>query len=380
MMLGRILLHSRKLAYGVRTYGPRYLLHAPANELRNPRLAITLHLRRAVTSVADRLRPRSGGDTLPDDCLIFAFDLDAAPITFDIATFLAGAELERRRLGLAALYVLFIPGRHDGLRQELPGYETAITTARRHWRVRNILIPTLALLPSVRGYTVCATREQAEALLVPGHPVVPEDYRVWLSRQPDKRLVHVRAADGPVWPLLRASDQARALVAGFLASACGGRRPLVITLRESTAYPARNSRQEEWRAFLDTVDRTRFAPIVVHDTERTPAPGPFDGELSYDPARWHVDLRMALYEAAWLNLAVMQGPMELCWYNERARYVVFVDLSADPSCSAELITEGGVNVGQDLPFATPFQHIVWHADRAPLIREAFDQMSARIEG
>jgi len=120
-------------------------------------------------------------------------------------------------------------------------------------------------------------------------------------------------------------------------------------------------------------------PIVVHDTERPAGSGPLDGEIACDPARWNLEIRMALYEAAWLNLAVMQGPMELCWYNERARYLVFVDLSADPSCSAELIAEGGVNVGSDLPFATPFQHIVWQADRATLIRRAFDEMAARID-
>jgi hypothetical protein len=107
-------------------------------------------------------------------------------------------------------------------------------------------------------------------------------------------------------------------------------------------------------------------------------PAALAGEIFCEAARWNLEARMALYEAAWLNLAVMHGPMELCWYNERARYVLFLDPGADASSEAEIV-EGGLEIGRDLTFATPFQHIVWQTDRAAVIREAFDAMAARIE-
>jgi hypothetical protein len=378
-MATRLRVHSRKMAYGVRQYGVRYLLNAPANELRNPRLEVTRLIRAAAIAVGDAFRRRPNESPVPEDCLLFVYDLGASPITFDFATFLAGAELERRRHGLNGIYVLFIPGPHDGLRRELPSYEATMSPERRHWRVRHMLLPLTAFLPSVHGYTVCATRAQANPW-IGGGPMVPQDFRVWLPRQPDKRLAHTGANGGRFWPMLRATGHGRTIVEGFLESVCDGRLPVVVTIRDSATSPVRNSHIDEWRAFLDSLDRRRFVPILVHDAEAPlgPVPAALAGEIFCEAARWNLEARMALYEAAWLNLAVMHGPMELCWYNERARYVLFLDPGADASSEAEIV-EGGLEIGRDLTFATPFQHIVWQTDRAAVIREAFDAMAARIE-
>jgi hypothetical protein len=88
---------------------------------------------------------------------------------------------------------------------------------------------------------------------------------------------------------------------------------------------------------------------------------------------------MALYEAAWLNVAVMHGPMELCWYNERTRYLLFLQIGADPTSSEDALAEGGVRRHRDLAFAHEFQHIVWQADEADTIRRSFADMAARID-
>jgi hypothetical protein len=384
MPLASMAFHARRIADGVRGYGLRYLLRAPANELRNPRLAMTAAVRRALIAAVELVRPPGmNGVMCPDDCLLFAFDLDASPVTFDFATFLAGAEVERRRRGLDGIFVIFIPGSREGLREELPGYEAAINPAQRQWRVRHVLIPMLTLLPSVRGYTFCATREQAAKEIPPRHgALVPQDFRVWLPRQPDKRLVHDAAAAGvAIWPMLSTTSIAREIASRFLDSVCRGRLSVVITIRASASAPARNSNVAEWRAFVDGLDRQRFAAIFVLDAEAAVAdvPPELAGETFCEAARWNLEIRMALYDAAWLNMAVMQGPMELCWYNERARYLVFLEVGRDPGSSARVIEEGGVRVGQDLGFATPLQHIVWQGDRASVIREAFDAMTARIE-
>ena len=383
-LIRRAAARARWIVAAVRTHGIGYVFRAPGNELRNPRLAATKKIRAALVQTADRLAPitrHPGMD--PDDCLLFAFDLGASPVTFDFATFLAGAEIERRRRGFDGLFVVFIPGAHGGLRKEQRGYESSVDHARRQWRVRNVLIPLLAHLPSVRGYTMCATRDQAAALLPnDSASVVPSDFRVWLPRQPDKRLVHEHAATGgTVWPLLCPTQQGREFADQFLREVCPDRRLVVITIRQTRAAAERNSQLDEWRSFLATIDRRRFAPILVHDTESvsmSPPPELAD-EVFCDAARWNVEIRMALYDAAWLNLAVMHGPMELCWYNQRSRYVVFLPVGADPSSSTESIAEGGLRLGEDLGFATPVQHIVWAADRAEAIRDAFEQMSARIE-
>jgi hypothetical protein len=230
---------------------------------------------------------------------------------------------------------------------------------------------------------ICPSREYADALIShEASRVVPEGFRVWLPRQPSKNLVHQHAAAGAaIWPLLRATERGRQAVGDFLERHCQGRRPLVITLRCSASSHTRNSRMDQWAAFVESLDRSRYTPIFVHDSEAPmdDRPVPLDRELFCEAARWNLEIRMALYEAAWLNLAVMHGPMELCWYNERARYLLFLEIGAHPSSSERIIAEGGQPIRRDLAFATPFQHIVWQSDDAANIRTAFEDMARKLE-
>jgi hypothetical protein len=97
-----------------------------------------------------------------------------------------------------------------------------------------------------------------------------------------------------------------------------------------------------------------------------------------DAAAWNLELRMALYEHAWLNMAVMHGPMELCWYCEKARYLLFVPVETDTATTRDALTEAGHRIGHDLEFATPGQHLVWEADSLGAIRTAFAAMEKQL--
>src|SRR5512135_1484495 len=97
----------RRIFNGLRTVGPRYLLRVVPNEFARPRLALTRRIRNALIAVGDRVRkPAEAGVAWSDDCLQFVYDLAAAPLTFDFATYLAAAEIERRARGLAGINVI----------------------------------------------------------------------------------------------------------------------------------------------------------------------------------------------------------------------------------------------------------------------------------
>jgi len=92
-------------------------------------------------------------------------------------------------------------------------------------------------------------------------------------------------------------------------------------------------------------------------------------------------LRMALYERAYLNLGVNNGPMGLCWLNERSRYITFKILSeAAPNTSVDYMKFLGFEIGRSLPFATSWQQWVWAEDELPVIEQAFAEMVRRIDG
>jgi hypothetical protein len=369
-----------KIGHGLRTQGLNYLRTAPANELANPRLPVTRSVRSAIIRVRDRFAgSKSENRAWSDDALQFFYDLAASPVTFDFASYLAAAEIERRQRKLGWMNVVFVLGPIAGVRRELPDYEAAIDVHTRSARLRNILVPMLAFLPSVRGYAVCGTREQAEAIVAAdGSRIHPSDYRVYLPRQPAKRAIFEHARAGlSIWPMLRATDAGRRFAAEFLAREAKGRKAVVITLRNYDYSPERNSRNADWIAFANSLDPGVFVPIFVHDTEtsmREP-PADFGRHVVCHAASWSLEIRMALYEAAWLNMALMHGPMELCWYNGLARYVLFMSVgnAAAVNSEASLIANGH-RLGVDLEFAKPCQRMVWKRDDLPALMDAFAVM------
>jgi hypothetical protein len=377
----RALLH--KIDSGLRSQGLNYLVTAPINELANPRLPITRYVRSAIIGVRDRFgRVKPDAAAWSNDALQFFYDLSSSPVTFDFASYLAAAEVERRLRKLKDINVIFVLGPKAGVRRELPDYETAIDVPTRQARLRNILVPMLAFLPSVKSYAVCASREQAEAIVTTDRSkLYPSDYRVYLPRQPAKKVIFEHARAGlSIWPMLRATAAGKRFVGEFLAREAKGRKAVVITLRNYDYSPERNSHNADWIAFANSLDPAVYAPIFVHDTEtamREP-PADFGQHIVCHAASWSLEIRMALYEAAWLNMALMHGPMELCWYSEEARYVLFMTVgTAAINTEASLITNGH-RLGTDLEFAKPCQRIVWERDSLPALRKAFAMMEGVI--
>jgi hypothetical protein len=370
----------KKMAFGLRKRGPTYLARALRNEMAGPRFRVTQGLRKVIVWSCDRLFHRQGAMQSFHN-LRFFYDLDVAPITFDFVSYLAGAELERRRLGFDALEVIFVPGRSQGVRGEFAEYDSVVNTDSRNWRVRNLLLPILSLLPSAKSYRICASRDEADAL-AGGRAVFPADYRVFLPRYPAKRLVHDLAATGAsVLPMMRAPAHAKRIAEAFIARVACGRKAIVVTMREYAYTPARNSKIDAWRAFADGLDAEAYVVIFVPDTEavmRANYARVGDHPMC-EAAAWNIEVRMALYEAAWLNMGVMQGPMELCWYSESTRYLIFLNVGNSDVSSEAIIAESGQPLYRDLAFARPFQTIVWADDDLATLSQNFAAAAARLQ-
>jgi len=372
-----------KLYYGLRTRGVGYLLRVIPNEIANPRLGVTAYIRSALIRLLGIVhRSSSSNAAWSRSCLQFFYDLSASPLTFDFAGYLAAAEVERRTRGLAGINVIFVLGSYDGVRREEAAYDAAIDRVKRLGRLRNVLIPMLSLLPSVRSYAVCAERDAAAELITANQEqLYPRDYRVFLPRQPSPRVIHEHARrKAVIWPLLCATEHGRRIVREFLDREAIGRLPVVITLRHYDYSPARNSRSEDWIAFASALDPNVYAPIFVHDTETAMRRSRVDvrGHILCEAATWNLEVRMALYEAAWLNMALMHGPLELCWYNERVRYLLFINLGTAPETTEARLIENGHRIGQDLVFARPWQRLIWGADQESALRREFHVMELQL--
>jgi hypothetical protein len=374
----------KKIGSRLRSHGLGYFVLLARTEIAYPSSRATQLVRNGVIAIGDAFRRRGAGvDAWSEDCLQFVYDLSVSPITFDFASYLAAAEVERRLRGFEGINVILVMEPRQGVRDEAPDYESVVNKGARLWRVRNMLLPMLGFLSTVRGVAVCASREQARGLIASDpRRLYPSDYRLFLPRNPDKWVIHAHARHGvPIWPMFRATDHGRRLVGEFLEREAKGRRPIVMTLRNYPYTPQRNSRNADWLAFADGLDLSRYAPIFVHDADTVmqPPPADFSRHIVFDAASVNLEIRMALYEAAWLNLALMAGPTELCWYNERARYLLFIAVGSAAVQTEAALIRNGHQIGRDLDFAKPYQRIVWQLDELATIRREFLAMEALLK-
>lgn len=271
------------------------------------------------------------------------YDLSTSPYSYDFLTFLCAAR------GQGCNHTVFVPGER--------AYQKC-TPAEQAFRMDNLLLPLAELSGEV---TVCRTRDEARQF----EPVYPFGYSVDKPVHGHllKQLVHQKKAK---W--LQPSERARRIVKEDI-----GGSPVVITIRETHIKPERNSNIAEWVKVADWLRSNGERVVFVPDTEATERNF---WHTSYPLAAFDVDVRLALYESASMNLGVNNGPMALLMYS-RLPYRYFRPITDGyAESSASYWKASGVPVGGQLPWARENQRIVWQQDTFEAITESLEMEAA----
>ncbi len=330
------------------------------------------------------LRQFSETESMNSDSLYAFFDLQVAPITYDVGWFAVAADRMRRQKNLARIHFVIVPGNKDGFREERAAYESVVDTSARLWRLYNVVLPILTLVPAYSGLSLLPHRDAVHSLrATAGNRVYPSDYEPGLpvAHLPVELLQSPPRQDEEIG-ILRSPLQAMRYIESWTAPRLSGRKLVTITLRNYAFMPARNSNTEAWIAFARRLDSTKYLPLFVLDTERTldPLPDIFSGFEVLREASWNVWLRMALYESSHVNLGVNNGPLFTCALNARTRLLIFKIITPSvPQTTEELMSKLGFEIGGQLPFATPFQRLVWEDDALETIEREFVKLTHQIE-
>lgn len=330
------------------------------------------------------LKPVSLRAAVDDANALHAFyDLTIYPSTFDFAYFLMAAEIARHKAGFKSLRVYIVrPGR-DALIRLPSGYNRTVDEHAREWRISNVLLPILSLFPSVGGYSVLPDRVAASALrehltnVYPG-PLSKEAVPIHLSHQEvNSELARTPGAIRPC-----ASTEGLRFIHQWITARARGRKVVTITLRQYGYLLERNSNVEAWAGFAKELVGRNYFPVIVPDTATALAAAPpeFAGITIFPEAALSLPLRMALYESAYLNFATSGGPPSLMILSDRCPFLMLKLLIPNvPLSSADHLTETGFTIGEDPPYLSVRQHIVWESDDLPIIRREFDAIVVKIE-
>jgi len=359
----------------IRTRGWSWFKNRALRELRVPETPLGKRIHPPLKALGKLVIRKK--DTANMSFFLF-YDLEICPVTYDFAWALVIAEHKRRKLGLTKLHVVLIPGPYHGLRQEERQYASQVQLAERKWRLQNIILPLIDLIQAPTAISLCTSREEAWQLKNNAKHYYPFDYA--LHGPTAHNLSDALTSKEDIMNL-KASAQSLQYLQAWYDKTVKDKKLIVISLRYYDFMPARNSKIEEWLAFADSLTDDYFV-VFVPDTAKAllGLPTAIHRYCCLDACSWNLHLRAALYELAYLNLTINNGPSALCWLNKNVRYLTFKLITDEVAqTTAEVMAKYGFEVDKDLPFAGRFQRWIWQDDTLENIKAAFNSIVQDIE-
>ena len=292
------------------------------------------------------------------DTLTAFYDLEISPVSYDFVVFMVKAELARRELKLKKLHVVIVPFA-DGMGGMFRDKSQFYDEHEAKWRLWNICIPACALIGA--SVTLATDWEQA-AKLEEGGIGWPKDWNMQTLRTRPHLIggIITAAKAGVEIPTLRCSDHARRVVRKLFQ----GRRIVTMTQRH-TYLNGRNTVPSEWAQAQEYISGKDCAVVMIKDVGTALAQGGGFAELS-------IDLRMAMYEEAELNLVANNGCASLCWFSDRP-YRMFDAGVGDTRREWEgLFVEQGLPWGSSFTWSSTQQRIIYKRSSADVIIEEFE--------
>lgn len=273
------------------------------------------------------------------------YDLGNAPISWDFAAWLIDMEMRRIRANAPGpLRIAF--------RRDLAGRRWGQTEERM---LDKVMRPLLSLIGAIEDQAALNATSRKEFYSF--------------------RYVVEASQRGETIPLLRPSEFARDVVRKGL-----GAGYITITLREAEHWPHRNSNLTAWSAFAKYLLSSGEYVIFVRDTAR--AKEQFESFDTVETAALDLDTRGALYAAAKCNLFVANGPWSLALFGERPWLMFNAVDPADPFQANQpdwWRDFHGIEIGQQFPWSSPLQRIIWKADDYETLYEAWANMKPALD-
>lgn len=285
------------------------------------------------------------------------YDLAVGPVSFDFVVFMLKAELARRRANADRLHMVIVPfarGVAGMFRDKTQLYDEH----EMRWRLWNICVPACQLVGA--SVTLATDWEQAKRLRAEAWP---QDW----DRQTLKDRRHLigdliaAAKDGDEIPRLSASEHARRKVREAYGRL--GKRMVTMTLR-STYLRERNSDRGAWDRAARHIEARGYGVVLLEDTGVALSNGVGYGELN-------LDVRMACYQEAALNLQANNGAASLCWFSDSPYRMFGAGVPADEWDG--LFVKQGLPLGETWPWASHGQKLVYGSTTA-------EQLVAEFEG
>jgi len=174
-----------------------------------------------------------------------------------------------------------------------------------------------------------------------------------------------------------ASLEAHRYIKKWLDQIAKGRKVITLTLRQYKVDKERNNDMDAWVQFLEGLDSEEYTVVIIPDTDAVAEfrQSPLGHYPMFEPACFDVDLRFALYEQAFLNMFINNGPCVAASLSKKIDYLMFKLVVPNvPTTDPKFIKLLGFKIDKTPSYATPTQKWVWEDDTYEVIQREFDKM------
>jgi len=366
-----ILLLARK----INDRGLGWMLDRIRQELRSPGYPVLI----AVAACIESLRVMIRRLTVPcamgnvgylGDHLLVVYDLNSSPVTFDFAYFLAWAETFAWDNGKETIFVLFVLKENDSNSEGL--YNKIIDESSQKWRFNHILLPLISVYPTCTGFGVLSKNDSIRPYISNSSVFPPgynETFKPLMNYTEIFKSLELKTFKG-----VRSSTQAIRYINKWQRSKNINTPIICITLRQYGYDTCRNSNIDAWVQFADWVFERGFAPVFMPDTDACWEPDErIDKYHVFTEGCWNLELRVALYELAYVNYFYSNGCGALATLSKKIRYILMIPVLEGSRQAKDKIFKsyGWTSAQRRLNFADKYQLLSFKTDDFNNIRDEF---------
>lgn len=260
--------------------------------------------------------------------LLFVYDLDLNPLTFNFGQHLANATIYSRNKSLKNIDLLIInssssnPIKTKKLKLFMSEHEAKN-------RVYEIILSTFRLSHKSNNLYLSNFNDKNTNDIIENYKYIyPEGYSVFKPIPCPYKLPDVDAST--FFPMLEPNLRAKEIINKYLEN-FKEKKIITFTFRDLKHEQNRNSQYDEWVKFSKYLIKENYNVLIIPDP------------LNYNPkffekfadchvaeiVLWNINLRAALYEAAFLNCSVSSGIYEVSsFYNKNSNSLMFLDFDS----------------------------------------------------
>ncbi|MCG7563598.1 hypothetical protein [Pseudoalteromonas sp. McH1-42] len=330
-----------------------------------------------VLSCEDTIR-KSGGT---EQTLHVVYDMKVNLPCYDALSFAAVAEAERIKRKLKYIHFYMLSANPGGNKLS---FDANYTEDDRSWRIANIVKPIFESLPSYIGCSDIINRADLTPTMAGKLNLFPEDILTTQAGVAHGLLkLEEYYNNGIPMPELKVQPAAASMVQTLLDHCHAQNKKLVtLTLRNTPTHPERNTPVGPWIEFLQSLDTDTYFPVLLRDTSECLNATPLS-QLAFEvpAATISFALRIALYDAAYINLSSSGGPSFAYYFLKGCSSIRYSPIDDNHFATARNTLEtAGFKIGEEQFFAQNGLHqIPFEVETFESIQQAFNHQCQMLE-